>query len=235
VIDAGRPLGAVVFDLYGTLVPEIRIADWDAMFERMASELRVDLRTFRREWDATIVERQTGRLASVRENLRVICRRMRIEPEGTAIERALEVRTQLYRTLFHPQPEAVETLGWLRGRGTPTALVSVCAPDTPALWHASPFEGLIDVLVFSSEAGVRKPDPRIYLRACAGLGVEPDVCLYVGDASYELWGAAAVGMSPVLIRGPAEGDGMVLRPQADPWEGETIASLTEVRRLLGAP
>ncbi len=225
-------LRAVVFDLYGTLVPEFPLSRWDAMFAGMAAELGADLAAFRAAWDGTIVERQTGALGAVGENVRVICERIGLRPSAEALERALEVRAAMYRERFRPQPGAVESLGWLRERAYRTALVSMCAPDTPALWHASPLSGLIDVLVFSSEVGLRKPDPAIYLAASDGMGVDPSECLYVGDGSYgELTGAAAVGMTPVRIVDPAE-DGAVLRPDRDDWEGTQIRSVAEVRSLL---
>jgi putative hydrolase of the HAD superfamily len=225
-------LRAVVFDLYGTLVPEFPLSRWDAMFEGMAAALGADVGAFRAAWEGTIVERQTGVLGDVAENVRVICERIGVSTSTDAIERALEVRAAMYREWFRPQPGAVETLGWLREQGYRTALVSMCAPDTPALWAASPLGGLVDVLVFSSEVGLRKPDPAIYLAATEGLRVAPAECLYVGDGSYrELTGAAAVGMTPVRIVDPAE-EGAVLRPDRDDWEGPAIRSLAEVRSLL---
>lgn len=228
-----RRFRAVVFDLFGTLVPEFPLAEWDRMFHEMASALGVDLQAFRREWDATMIERQTGLLGDVEGNVRTICARLGVAPEPVQLAAALEVRVSLYRRWFRPQPGAVETLRWLREHAYHTALISMCAPDTPPLWRASPLRDLIDVLVFSSEAGLRKPDPAIYLRATDGLGVDPAHCLYVGDGSYrELSGASAVGMHPVLIRDPAEGDRAVLRPDAETWDGPAIRSVGEVLRLL---
>jgi len=125
-------------------------------------------------------------------------------------------------------------LARLRRDGHRLALVSMCAPDTPGIWRASPLAGTVDVEVFSSEVALRKPDAAIYLRACEGLGVEPTDCLYVGDGSYrELSGAAAVGMRPVLISDPDVSTEM-LNPDPDDWGGETIASLLEIPALLAS-
>jgi putative hydrolase of the HAD superfamily len=232
VVPSVTRLEAVVFDLYGTLVPEFPLSRWDAMFAGMAAALDADLDAFRRAYEGTIVERQTGGFRDMTENVRAICERIDAQPSTEALERALEIRAAMYRDLFRPQPGAVETLGWLREHGYRAALVSMCAPDTPALWRASPLGGLVDVLVFSSEVGLRKPDPAIYLSASDGLGVDPTACLYVGDGSYrELTGAALVGMTPVRIVDPAE-DGAVLRPDRDDWQGAEIRSLAEVPSLL---
>jgi putative hydrolase of the HAD superfamily len=225
---------AVVFDLFGTLVPEFPLEAWHGMFEGMASAVGADVPAFRRAWDDTIVERQTGGFRDMAENVEVICARIGLAPSPEAVRRALAVREALYAEWFRPQPGAVQTLRTLRERGTPVALCSNCALDAPALWTASPLAGLIDVLVFSSEVGLRKPDPAIYLLTAERLGVEPAACLFVGDgANRELTGAAAVGMHPVRIVDAGEA-GPMLRPDRDDWEGPSIRSVPEVLGVLEA-
>ena len=226
-------LRAVVFDLFGTLVPEFPLRDWDAMLRAMARGLGADEGAFRAEWGATLLDRQTGRLGDMEGNVRAICERLRIDPAPDRIAAALEARAEVNRRLFHPKPETVPVLGWLRANGYATALLSMCAPDAPAMWHASAMAGLIDEPLFSSEVGLRKPDPEFYLLAASRLGVEPQVCLYVGDGAYrELSGAAAVGMRPVLIRDASGGEDQVLRPDADDWVQPSIGSLAEIPELL---
>ena len=140
---------------------------------------------------------------------------------------------RLYAEYFRPMPGALETVGWVRERGYRSALVSMCAPDTPELWRASPFAGLVDVEVFSCEAGLRKPEPAIYLAAADGLGVELGRCVYLGDGSYgELRGAAEVGMTAILIRDPDEPEGSMLRPEVEPWDGLTIVSIAVAPEVI---
>jgi putative hydrolase of the HAD superfamily len=56
----------------------------------------------------------------------------------------------------------------------------------------------IDVAVFSSEVGVRKPHPEIFLRVLAALGAAPERTLFVGDRLYEdVRGAGELGMTTV--------------------------------------
>jgi putative hydrolase of the HAD superfamily len=138
----------------------------------------------------------------------------------------------MYRRWFVPRPGAPEVLPELRSAGYGLALVSMCAPDAPAMWHASPLGGAVDAEVFSCEVALRKPDPAIYLLAAERLGVEPGACLYVGDGAYrELTEAAAVGMDPVLIRDPDE-EAEMLRPDPDDWDGPAIGDLREIPGLL---
>jgi putative hydrolase of the HAD superfamily len=56
----------------------------------------------------------------------------------------------------------------------------------------------MDVMVFSTEVGVRKPDPAIFLDALGRLGVDPVDALFVGDRlDVDVHGAANVGMTTV--------------------------------------
>jgi putative hydrolase of the HAD superfamily len=224
---------AVVFDLFGTLVYEFPRADWDEWLDTAAAVLEADRDAFHAAWAATAMERQTGRLGDIEENLRTVAARAGAWPSEAQLAEALEARSEMYRRWFVPRPGALDVLRRLRGDGYPLALVSMCAPDAPSMWRSSPLGGTVDVEVFSSETGLRKPDAAIYQRACDGLEADPAACLYVGDGSYrELSGAAAVGMRPVLIRDPDEAAEM-LRPDAEDWAGESIDSLLEIPGLLG--
>lgn len=224
---------AVVFDLFGTLVYEFPRSDWDEWLETSAAVLEADPEAFRLAWAATSIDRQTGRAGGVEENLRTVAARAGAWPNDAQIAEALEVRAALYRKWFVPRPGAEEILRELRGRAMPTALISMCAPDTPALWRASPLGGLIDVDVFSCEVGLRKPEPEIYVAAAERLGVQPTACLYVGDGAYaELSGASSVGMHALLIRDPAESEVEAMRPEAEDWSGPAIADLREIIALL---
>ena len=86
----------------------------------------------------------------------------------------------------------------LRERGLRLGLVSN-AIDPPDLLHRDLAEfGVaqrLDVAVFSSEVGRRKPDAAIFLRALDLLEVEARDALFVGDTlSTDIAGAAALGM-----------------------------------------
>jgi putative hydrolase of the HAD superfamily len=59
-------------------------------------------------------------------------------------------------------------------------------------------EQRIDVAVFSSEVGMRKPHPEIFETALAALEVAPERTLFVGDRLYEdVRGAGELGMTTV--------------------------------------
>jgi putative hydrolase of the HAD superfamily len=57
----------------------------------------------------------------------------------------------------------------------------------------------LDVAVFSSEVGKRKPHPAIFEAALESLGVDPTRALFVGDRRFEdIRGSKEVGMTTVL-------------------------------------
>ncbi len=54
---------------------------------------------------------------------------------------------------------------------------------------------VFDTIVVSGEEGIAKPDPEIFLRAAARLGVAPADCVFVGDhPEKDMAGASAAGM-----------------------------------------
>ena len=57
------------------------------------------------------------------------------------------------------------------------------------------FEHVIE----SSKAGLRKPDPRIYLMMCEKLGLEPAQCIYLDDLGINCKPAAQLGMHAIKV------------------------------------
>ena len=58
---------------------------------------------------------------------------------------------------------------------------------------------LFDHIIESSKAGVRKPDPAIYLMMCEALGVKPEACIYLDDLGINCKPAAALGMRAIKV------------------------------------
>ena len=56
-----------------------------------------------------------------------------------------------------------------------------------------------DAIIESSKAGVRKPDPRIYLMMCELLGVDPKACVYLDDLGINCKPAAQLGMVAIKV------------------------------------
>jgi HAD superfamily hydrolase (TIGR01509 family) len=124
----------------------------------------------------------------------------------------------------------------LRGRGLKLGLVSN-AFDPPELLHRDLAEfGVaerLDVAVFSSEVGRRKPDPEIFLRALDALELAPSEALFVGDTlASDIAGAAALGMRTCqALWFRADDDGGALEPDFQAFTQMDV--LTIARRLQG--
>jgi putative hydrolase of the HAD superfamily len=66
------------------------------------------------------------------------------------------------------------------------------------------FDELADVLVYSYEVGMEKPDPRIYRLTCERLGVRPGEVVFLDDLEANVAAARAVGMRAVWFRTTAQ-------------------------------
>jgi len=124
----------------------------------------------------------------------------------------------------------------LRERGLKLGLVSN-AFDPPDLLHRDLAQmGIaerLDVAVFSSEVGRRKPDPAIFELALERLGAAAERTLFVGDTlATDVAGAAALGMCTCLalwFRADEDPEG----PEPDFRAFTQMDVLTIVRRLCG--
>ena len=61
-----------------------------------------------------------------------------------------------------------------------------------------------DHVIESSKAGIRKPDPRIYLMMCDALDIPPAQCVYLDDLGINCKPAAALGMRAIKVVSEAQ-------------------------------
>jgi putative hydrolase of the HAD superfamily len=62
------------------------------------------------------------------------------------------------------------------------------------------FEDLVDVLIYSHEVGLAKPDRRIYALTCERLNLKPEEIIFVDDVEVNIEGARAFGMHGILFK-----------------------------------
>jgi putative hydrolase of the HAD superfamily len=101
-------------------------------------------------------------------------------------------------------PEAAGLLGYLRGRGIRTGVLSNTM--WPRSWHEDVFRRdgvlhLFDGAVYTSEIEWTKPHPRAFRAAMAAIGVtDPSTCVFVGDRPRDdIHGAKSLGMRAILL------------------------------------
>jgi putative hydrolase of the HAD superfamily len=211
---------AVLFDLYNTLV-DGGDDEADANYAALAADVGVDPARFTQLWRESWRARCTGALGDAESAMRMVAIQAGGNPSDAAVRLACARRLDFHRRQLWPRPATLETLDTLRAAGWRTAVVSNCTHETATLWKATPLAPRFDAVAFSVELGVAKPDPGIFLAACAALRVPPAECLYVGDgADDELPAAAGLGMSVVLT---AE-----FKPATGAWPRQRISGLSEL-------
>src|SRR5919198_2826956 len=101
-------------------------------------------------------------------------------------------------------PETLRVLEELKERGLKLGLISNVSLLPELMREDLRALGILrhlDAATFSSEAGTRKPDPRIFKRLLEELGVPAERAVFVGDRlGDDIAGANGVGMRGVLTR-----------------------------------
>ncbi len=100
----------------------------------------------------------------------------------------------------------VERTRKLRASGFRTALVTNNVSEFSRAWRRLvPVDELFEVVIDSSEVGVRKPDPAIFRLALEQLGVAAERSLFLDDFHGNVSAAAALGMRGVLVEADPAG------------------------------
>ena len=226
---------AVIFDLFGTLVPLPSVHEETEALGAVATTLGLEREWFLTYWREHLPDREAGKLGSLADNLQHACRTLGASPTQNQIAHAVENKERQVRRYLSAPSDGLSALRAVRSTGTPIGLISNGPPETSGVWPSVALAQLVDHPVFSAAVGMTKPAPAIYLHACSLLGVSPKRCLYVGDGgSRELTGATRVGMEAVLVRG-SSADGGFYADQIDDahdWPGPVIATVAEVAGML---
>jgi putative hydrolase of the HAD superfamily len=127
-------------------------------------------------------------------------------------------------------PDAPKVLKWLKKQKKRIGMI--CNTGlTPGfalrkLLEKERIAGYFDVMTFSDETGVRKPDPRIFKETAKRLGTKACEILHVGDnLKTDVWGAKNAGFWAMHLAGDAGRDRLAM---SDP------SSLLALSRELGS-
>ena len=183
---------AVLFDLFETLVTERDLTKPRA--GALGAALGVDAAAFRRAW-----RRRRPHVLTGEQSFRGAVAESAAAAAGTVdpavLTRVLAERAAAKRTIFEQvDPRVLAMVGELRSRGVALGVVSNVFGEDAEGWAESLIAPHFASAVFSCEAGIAKPDPRIYLQALQPLAVAPGEALFVGDTLDELAGARYAGL-----------------------------------------
>ena len=103
------------------------------------------------------------------------------------------------------QDAVVDKVRTLRQDGYRTGVVTNNVREASAGWRALlPVDELFDVIVDSSDVGVRKPDPAIFAVALERLGgIATSAAVFLDDAPGNVAGAAKAGLHAILVEDQA--------------------------------
>lgn len=98
-------------------------------------------------------------------------------------------------------PAVLAAAHQVRARGLRSALITNNIVEFRDGWRSLvPVDELFEIVVDSSEEGVRKPDPRIFALALERLGgVAPDRCVFLDDFEGNVTAAQALGMHSIRV------------------------------------
>ncbi|MGK9169851.1 HAD family hydrolase [Inquilinus limosus] len=103
--------------------------------------------------------------------------------------------------LFQLRPGIDRLLADLAGRGIRLGLAANQPAAVLTDLQAAGIAGLFGDLTVSDTIGLRKPDPRLFLHACAALSVDPVDCIMVGDRiDNDIAPARLLGMAAIRFR-----------------------------------
>lgn len=217
------PLGAVVFDLDGTLI--------DSADDLGAAANRLLAREGRRPLEAGEVRRFIG------DGTRVFVDRA-WSATGTGVagaelddlaRRFIAEYESDVAGLTRPYPGAAETLATLKRAGL---RLGVCTnkPQAPAeqVIAALGLGAWVDMIAGGDRFAYRKPDPRHLLSALELLGVAPANAVMVGDNEHDMAVAHGAGTGAVLVS-----YGYARTPLAEIEADARIDTLAELIDILG--
>jgi pyrophosphatase PpaX len=186
VTDAPLAVDGILFDLDGTLVDTIGliVASYQHAFRAVLGE----------EVDEARARAWIGRplLPALLEE----------SPErGHELDRAYRA-WNLANTdrLIRPYAGVQDLLAGLAAGGRPFGVVTSKRRETARMaLRCVGLDGLVDTLVGLEDTPTHKPDPAPLLLGASRLGLPPERCAYVGDATVDLLAARAAGMASVAV------------------------------------
>jgi 2-haloacid dehalogenase len=189
---------AVVFDAYGTLFDVASAARrtlgddpaMAAVWPRLAEDWR------RKQLEYSWLRAVMGRHADFRQ-VTAEALDWALEAQGLDADR---VRLMALYDTCEAFPEVPGVLAALRVRGLPCAILSNGAPAMlAAAIGAAGLDGAFAAVISVEDAGVFKPDARVYALVPARLGVAAAEVLFVSSNGWDAAGAALFGFRTVWV------------------------------------
>ena len=181
---------AAIFDLDGTLIDSMYVwskVDNDFLTERgipVTEEYSEKMRSMFFETAAAYTKETYGLRETVEEIMQIW----------------LDMAHYEYANNVRLKPFAYEYVNKLKENGI---LLGMATSNNPYLLKPclenNGLNGVFDIICYTSEVGMNKSNPDIYLYTARKLGVKPDECIVFEDIIEGLRSASSVGMKTVAV------------------------------------
>jgi epoxide hydrolase-like predicted phosphatase len=193
---SGRRFDAVLFDFTGVLTS----SPWEALGKAGDADhtavLEVLVGPYHEDTDHPWHRLERGELAVIE---------FVAEVELLAAAKGMTLDMETLRHLLGSldlHDVVIDRIRRLRTEGYLTALVTNNVREGSTQWRAMvPLDELFDVVVDSSEVGMRKPNPAIYAHTLDLLGVAPERAVFLDDQPGNVAGAERAGLAAILVTG----------------------------------
>jgi putative hydrolase of the HAD superfamily len=192
---------AVIFDLFGTLVPPFNPAQYNEALKNAArasnlADRRVDdwLDVFHGDdpdyWD---------RPKTLEEHWVRVAQSFGVRLAQDHASAAAQVYAEGVREALSVPDAVIDMLDRTLAAGIRVGLISNCGLEVPRLWASLPWTDRIEAPVFSCSVGMAKPEPQIFLHCLQMLGVHPEETVFVDDSSDNVTAAQALSMNGIWV------------------------------------
>lgn len=223
---------AVVFDLGKTLIYSPRVKPFQMLAKKFGAELEQSEISMAYSFaDHYFMKNYPGVLGKKPEEfyeiyLSIIFSYLHLDLSVKEFYDEL-FRTYPPRKEWVPYPETIDTLSQIKKRGLKLGVISNWDLSARGLLRKIGIHDWFDDIVISSEVGVEKPAPEIFIRSINNLCVEPEKMLYVGDNYYDdVIGANSVGIKTLII------NRSVNQYKYGEGDYEVICTLTDVLKYI---
>lgn len=174
--------------------------------------------------------KKTGRETKAVELIRLVLADLEI-PRPDLAEPVVNLFYEMILPMITPFPGVPGILDTLKKAGYKIGLVSNGIYSTEfvrAILQQMGISSYFDAVIVSSDFGLRKPRPEIFLAACQALAVTPEETAFVGDSlKKDILGAKQVGMLAILFDPKSS-------KKRSSLADHTIKDILEVEKLLPA-
>jgi|SRR3989344_2964208 len=179
---------AIVFDLYGTL---IYLSDETKPYQKLFVALGLKTTKEFKQARRIALTEDFSNIASLVERIKPGAK-IDVQPYET------EIQKELSSVIIYPETKKV--LEELKNRNLKLGLISNLASPYKKPFYGFGLDKYFNSVLFSCEAGLIKPEPKIYLQMMQELRITPALALMIGDKiSADFNGPKSIGMQAVHL------------------------------------